>query len=110
MEKPMKGGVVVIPFPFSDLSAMKKRPALVCASLDGDDLILCQITGEARFDAYSIKLAASDFINGELNLPSMIRPNRLFTADIRIISYKVGRLNTEKNKEVTGAIIKIIDT
>ena len=54
MERFVKGDVVVIPFPFSDLSASKKRPALVLASLEGDDLILCQITSEARFDKYSI--------------------------------------------------------
>ena len=33
----VKGDVVVIPFPYSDLSASKKRPALVVTSLDGDD-------------------------------------------------------------------------
>ncbi len=40
----VKGDVVIMPFPFSDLSASKKRPALVVASLAGDDVILCQIT------------------------------------------------------------------
>ena len=43
----MKGDVVVVPFPFSDLSANKKRPALVVATLTGDDVILCQITSKA---------------------------------------------------------------
>jgi mRNA interferase MazF len=36
--------VVIVPFPFSDLSESKRRPALVLAVLTGDDLILCQIT------------------------------------------------------------------
>jgi mRNA interferase MazF len=40
----IKGDVVVIPFPFSDLTQSKRRPALVIAELEGDDLILCQIT------------------------------------------------------------------
>jgi mRNA interferase MazF len=44
MEKFVKGDIVVIPFPFSDLSGSKKRPALVLANLQGDDIILCQIT------------------------------------------------------------------
>jgi mRNA interferase MazF len=43
----VKGDVVVAPFPFSDLSATKKRPALVVATLTGDDVILWQITGQA---------------------------------------------------------------
>lgn len=41
----VKGDVVVVPFPFSDLTRAKRRPALVVAELEGDDLILCQITG-----------------------------------------------------------------
>ncbi|MFH1972979.1 MAG: hypothetical protein ABIJ18_05900 [archaeon] len=41
MEEFVKGDVVVIPFPFSDLSNSKKRPAFVAANLKGDDIILC---------------------------------------------------------------------
>jgi mRNA interferase MazF len=38
----IKGDVVVVPFPFSDLSASKRRPALVAATLGtGDDVVLC---------------------------------------------------------------------
>ncbi len=44
MEKLVKGDVVVIPFPFSDLTQTKRRPSLIIAELEGDDLILCQIT------------------------------------------------------------------
>jgi mRNA interferase MazF len=36
--------VVVVPFPFSDLTQSKRRPAVVVANLTGDDVILCQIT------------------------------------------------------------------
>ena len=46
----VKGDVVVIPFPYSDLSAGKKRPALVVPCLDGDDVILCQITSQIISD------------------------------------------------------------
>ena len=107
MEKLVKGDVVVLPFPFSDLSASKKRPALVVATLKGDDIILCQITSAARKDDYSIKLKNQDFNQGKLNVDSVIRPNRLFTADISIILYKAGSLKDNKLKEVEEEIIKI---
>jgi len=42
MERFVRGDVVVVPFPFSDLTQAKRRPALVIAELEGNDLILCQ--------------------------------------------------------------------
>ncbi|HDD70562.1 MAG TPA: type II toxin-antitoxin system PemK/MazF family toxin [Candidatus Woesearchaeota archaeon] len=107
MEELMKGDVVVLPFPFSDLTKSKKKPALVVATLQGDDLILCQITSEARRDDYSIILSKKDFMVGNLNLISMIRPNRLFTADKSIILYKIGSIKKPKIKEVENEIIRI---
>lgn len=107
MEKPVKSDVIVLPFPFSDLSNSKKRPALVVANLLGDDFILAQITSDAKIDDYSIVLSNEDFQNGNLNLISMIRPNRLFTADKSLFIYKVGSLKKDKVKEVEIELIKI---
>jgi len=64
------------------LSQTKRRPALVIAPLEGNDIILCQVTSQARDDAYSVRLEEADFASGGLRLSSRIRPNRLFTADI----------------------------
>ncbi|HIL71425.1 MAG TPA: type II toxin-antitoxin system PemK/MazF family toxin, partial [Verrucomicrobia bacterium] len=50
MGKPVIGEVVVVPFPQKNLKDGKRRPALVVADLIGDDLILCQITSQARTD------------------------------------------------------------
>ncbi|MBI4146665.1 type II toxin-antitoxin system PemK/MazF family toxin [Candidatus Woesearchaeota archaeon] len=107
MEKPVKGNIVVLSFPFSDLSSTKKRPALVLASLQGDDVILCQITSEARVDDYSIILLNSDFKQGGLKQTSMIRPNRLFTADKSLIEYKAGTIKEGKMKEAEQALLAI---
>ena len=105
MESFIKGDVVVVPFPFSDLTAAKRRPALVIAELSGDDLILCQITSNKIMDSYSIELNDNNFESGNLNKTSNIRPNRIFTADKKILLYKVGHL---KNEKITEAIDKII--
>jgi mRNA interferase MazF len=37
----VKGDIVVLPFPFSDLSDAKRRPTLVVATLPLNDLMLC---------------------------------------------------------------------
>ena len=89
MEKLVKGDIVVLPFPYSDLSSSKRRPALVISILEGDDVMLCQITSKQRADKYSIDLKDNDFRQGKLSLDSYIRPNRIFTADKSIILYKI---------------------
>jgi mRNA interferase MazF len=104
----VKGDVVVVPFPFSDLSAAKRRPALVVAKLTGDDLILCQITSRTISDQYAIPLTARDFASGRLRQSSNVRPNRLFTADSNLILYRVGCLKPAKLQEIVARIIEII--
>ena len=109
MERFVKCDVVVLPFPFTDLSQSKKRPALVITDLVGDDLILCQITSKRKSDKYSISLSNTDFKKGSLRgEKNNIRPNRIFTADRHIILYKVGSIKKEKMKKVINKIIKII--
>ena len=83
MAKPVAGEVVVIPFPQTDLTLGKRRPALVIVDLPGQDVILCQITSRARSDNLSVALGRDDFERGQLNQPSLIRPQRLFTVDPR---------------------------
>ncbi len=108
MARFIKGDLVVVPFPFSDLTAAKRRPALVLAELAGNDRILCQITSQTLRDRYAITLGDRDFESGSLRRKSNIRPNRIFTADARIILYQVGRLNSAKVNEVIDKIVEIL--
>jgi len=108
MGKFVKGEVVVVPFPFSDLSASKRRPALVLVDLPGDDVILCQITSQNVKDSMSIHITTSDITNGTLSNPSNVRPNRLFTADENIILYSLGKLKSDKLNDVVSSIVSMV--
>lgn len=107
MESFIKGDIVVLPFPFSDLSANKRRPALVLVNLDGDDIILCQITSKGVKDNIAITINNDDIENGSLKEMSNIRPNKLFTADKNIILYKLGNLTPEKVDNVVDEVVAI---
>ncbi len=107
MEGLVKGDVVVIPFPFSDLSASKKRPGIIVANLTGDDKIIAQITSSANTDSYAIPLELKNFKSGKLPHSSKIRPNKLFTADKSLISYKAGSISDKKIKEIEKELVKI---
>lgn len=104
----IKGQVVVVPFPFTDLSGSKKRPAVVVANLSGDDVILCQITSKHNSDGYSVSLEDADFSTGSLKQQSNIRPNRLFTADSKLIAYSTGHLKPAKITEVINLLVRVL--
>ena len=108
MARFVKGDIVVVPFPFSDLTQAKRRPALVLAELDGDDRILCQITSQHVRDRYAIELDDSDFETGTLKQKSNIRPSRMFTSDIRIILYRVGQLKPDKVAKIIEKVVDIL--
>jgi mRNA interferase MazF len=104
-----RGDVVTVPFPFSDLSATKIRPALVVATLEGtSDVILCQITSQFVRDSDAILLTADDFTEGSLRHISNVRPNRLFTADSNLILNRVGRITEVRMDVITDTIIEIL--
>jgi mRNA interferase MazF len=104
----VKGDVVVVPFPFSDLTQSKRRPALVIAELTGKDVILCQITSQWINDEYAILIDDKNFDEGGLKQRSHIRPNRIFTADSSIILFSVGHLKKKTIDDVIGKLIEIL--
>jgi len=108
MERFVKGNVVVVPFPFSDLTQAKRRPALIIAELEGNDLILCQITSQSIRDRYAVSIDDDEFETGALRQRSNVRPNRIFTADRHIILYRVVHLNPAKVDQIIDRIVDIL--
>ncbi|HEY5894361.1 MAG TPA: hypothetical protein VIT91_14140 [Chthoniobacterales bacterium] len=80
MVTPTAGSVVLVPFPFSDLSQSKRRPTVVLANVERGDWILCQVTSKPYADARAVELTDADFEHGSLRLVSYARPAKLFTA------------------------------
>ena len=78
------------------------------ADLDGDDLILAQITSVGRQDRYAIPIGATDFSVSSLHVASTVRPNRLFTADASIVLYSIGRLQDQAMRRITDSLIRIL--
>ena len=95
-----RGAVVLVPFPFSDLSETKLRPAVVLARVGKGDWILCQVTSNVYGDPQAIKLLPEDFQTGGLRIVSYARPGKLFTANESLFRRTAGEL-TE------GGILKI---
>jgi mRNA interferase MazF len=108
MGPPAIGDVVLILFPYSDLSQAKRRPALVIADVGMGDFVLCQITSKSYADRLAILLLQSDFAEGGLKRESFVRIGKLFTANFSIISGGAGRLNRVKISEVLDVLVDIL--
>ena len=104
----MRGDIVVVPFPFSNLHGAKRRPALVLADAGGDDLILCQITSRHIRDDFAVSITSGD-TSGKLLIDSNVRPNKLFTTEKSIILYKIGTLCGDKLTSVQNKLSLLFD-
>ncbi len=86
MVLPAVGTVVLVRFPFSDLSQSKLRPAVVLANAGRGDHILCQVTSKPYGDVRAVELDHTAFASGSLRLVSYARPGKLFTASDDLIT------------------------
>ena len=101
------GSVILIPFPFSDLSNTKLRPAVVLATLEKGDCILCQVTSKP-YDNNAIELNQADFNEGSLQRVSYARPSKLFTANASLLQHQVGQLTDACFLTVREQVVKTI--
>ena len=108
MVTPSAGAVVLLPFPFSDLSRSKLRPAVVLADAGRDDWILCQVTSNPYGDPRAIQLSDKSFRVGTLHRASYARPGKLFTANRDLMVSQVGVLKPEALKQIIDAIVELL--
>lgn len=96
--------ILLIPFPYSDMSQEKKRPVLILSNREHNrynaDVICCAITSNPRQYENSIELRNGDLESGSLNMDSRIKPNKIFTLSKSNVIKKLGKVNKTKTKEV----------
>ena len=102
------GAVVLVRFPFSDLSRSKLRPAVALAEAGRDDWILCQVTSNPYSDVKAITLSAESFRQGGLQRTGYARPGKLSTANRELMIAQVGELTVEALKQVVDTIVQML--
>ena len=108
MVLPPIGAVVLVRFPFSDLSQSKLRPAVVLANASRGDQILCQVTSKPYGDAGAVELDRSAFASGALRVVSYARPGKLFTASHDLITSQPAVLTPDMFSRVVEAVIALL--
>jgi mRNA interferase MazF len=100
--------VIFLPFPYSDLTTQKIRPALLLADAGRGDWVLCQITSKPYADSYAIELTQTAFESGSLQHVSYVRPSKLFTANKLLFAGVAGRIKMEKYRLVVDEITRML--
>jgi len=89
-----RGDIVLIPVPFSDLTATKRRPVLVVSNdtnnSTSQDMIVVAIT--SNLIQPGIQITTSDMISGQLPKPSVVRSDKIYTLDQGIVVKSIGRI------------------
>ncbi|MBU2477005.1 type II toxin-antitoxin system PemK/MazF family toxin [Candidatus Micrarchaeota archaeon] len=107
-----QGDIILLPFPYSDLTSFKKRPALVLSNdnfnRSSGDLICCLVTTNPEKEKFSVFVDNSDMLNGKLPFKSKIKPFRLFTVDKKIVLNKLCSLKKMKFNLVVNSLHEIV--
>lgn len=109
MPSPTRGDIVLVPFPYSDLRGMKRRPACVVSSdtyQRGPDVIVAMVTSQAaRRQALGLgDVAVVDWLAAGLRAPSTIRTGRLLVIEQRLIHSTLGHLSPIPLADVDAAL------
>ena len=111
----IKGKIVLVPFPFDDLSTTKVRPAVCLTNPIGPHrhIILAFITSQIPDDPLDTDLVFNsdhpDFAKTGLRVSSTLRLHRLMTVTISLINREIGKLSASMQKEVNSKLCKLLE-
>jgi mRNA interferase MazF len=107
-----QGDILLVPFPFTNLGGIKKRPVLVLShdsyNKKSADIITCGITSNVKDAQCSVLIDNSSLSSGSLPTQSRIKADKLFTLDKTIIIKKIGKIDKETMKAVKEELLKVM--
>ena len=105
------GDVILVPFPFTDGSSSKKRPAIVISSdsynQSKPDLILIAVTSQVNTDLQFGETLVTDWSAAGLLKPSIIKPV-IATVEKNLVIRKLGELKSPDLEALENTLQQII--
>jgi len=109
---PDRGDLVLIPFPFTDLTATKRRPVLVLSPRSynrrSQDFIVCGVTSVLTPRPHAVRLRPEDLVRGRIPVESRIRPDKLFTLKQGLAVKSLGRVSPRVVAHVLRELASIL--
>jgi len=107
-----QGEILIVPFPFSDLSSVRQRPVLLLSknvdNEQSDDIITCGITSNLKNTGYSVVIDDASLEKGKIPKRSRIKVDKLFTLDKKIVKKSIARVNKETFEIVRNEFRKLV--
>ena len=109
-----RGDIVLIPFPFTDLTSSKIRPAVVIsAEPQGNDIIIAFISSVVPESIgkteYLLTSKSPDFTLTGLKKNSVFKMNKLLTISSALILRRLGRIGSATQKELNNCLKKALE-
>lgn len=104
---------LLVPFPFSDQSGRKVRPAIVISNNEfnknSDDVLIVAVTSNLSKDKYTLNLSTNDLEEGRLSTACCIKIENVLKIDKELIIKKIGKIKINILKSIISKIFEIIN-
>ena len=105
------GDIVLVPFPFTNMSQIKPRPVLILSNTaynkSSFDFVCCGITSNLNNKDDSILLDSKDMENGTIPKKSRIKISKIFTLEKTLVIKKIGRVDSKILKSVNSYLFSL---
>ncbi|MFQ5497575.1 MAG: type II toxin-antitoxin system PemK/MazF family toxin [Nitrosopumilus sp.] len=107
-----RGEIILVPFPFTDISKSKLRPVLIISHTSynktSSDFICCGITSNLNNKNNSVLLSNVDMKDGTIQKKSRIKFANVFTLQKDLAIKRIGQINSKKLNIVISSITNLI--
>lgn len=106
-----KGDIVLVNFPFTDLSQTKLRPAIILSNNSAiDEITLCFISSQnvnrLNPEEFALHLSDSEFQQTGLRVPSKVRVTRIATLSKQLIVRRIGQLGINYTQQLNQTLVQ----
>ena len=96
---PLRGEIVLVPVPFTDLSSNRRRPVIVISNNEyqktTQDMIVVAMTSNPANVPYSFVIDSTDLEQGALNRPGKVRVDKIYTLSQRLVVATFGKVKED---------------
>ena len=101
------GDIVLLEYPYTDLSGVKLRPAIVLKDTNDFDFITARVTSQSRQTEYDIEV--TDWKKARSLLPSIIRKHKIATLETKLVKRQMGKLSASDLDSLLQRITSLFD-